>query len=333
MYAAEFNISDEVFRFSGQSDLDAWSIRDQLVSSCARYSRWLTQDIHLTMQRIRDLADFFPFWQRRKSTGRRPVRERDLLVAFLLKQLFNATFRQLQGLLELLREYFVLDRVPHHTVLSRKNRSSRWTTIWHRFHDFVVASLPGRDVVVATDATGFSGRKRPWREVDHGLKATQDWVKTHAAIEVDSFIVLSYQLTESNVHESQMFSEVWNGLPNKVSPRRSLADSAYFGNDCLVAARQHGATPLHGIKKNARHFSKPETLYQKMASFWQHWPNRAAELYGKRNHAETAFSMIGGRFDHRIKCRSLTGRKNEVRSKIAAHNIRMLAWISFKSGN
>jgi hypothetical protein len=29
-----------------------------------------------------------------------------------------------------------------------------------------------------------------------------------------------------------------------------------------------------------------------MVSFWQHWPNRAAELYGKRNHAETAFSMI-----------------------------------------
>ena len=115
--------------------------------------------------------------------------------------------------------------------------------------------------------------------------------------------------------------------------KRSLADSAYYGEACLLAARQHGATPLHAIKKNARHFSKPETLYQKMASFWQHWPNRAAELYGKRNHAETAFSMIGGRSGHRIKCRSLTGRKNEVRSKIAAHNIRMMAWISFKSWN
>jgi hypothetical protein len=29
----------------------------------------------------------------------------------------------------------------------------------------------------------------------------------------------------------------------------------------------------------------------------------------------------------------LEGRKNEVRSKIAAHNIRMLAWMSFKSAN
>jgi len=333
MDATDILIDDEVFRFSGQSSIDSWSLRDHLVSSCARYSKWLVADLHLTMQRIKELADAFPFWQLIKRTGRPAVRERDLLIAFLVRQLFNATFRQLQALLELLSEYFHLDKVPQHTVLSRKNRSARWTTIWQRFHDFVVASLPRRSVVVATDATGFSGRKRPWREVDHDLKAAQDWVKTHAAIETDSFMVLSYSLTRSNVHDGQMFAEVWDRLPSNVSPKRSLADSAYHGESCLLAARQHGATPLHGIKKNARHFAKPETLYQKMASFWQHWPNRAAALFGKRNHAETVFSMIGGRFGHRLRCRSAAGRNNEVRSKIAAHNIRMLAWMSFKSAN
>jgi hypothetical protein len=267
MSATDIVIDEEVFRFSGQSLIDTWSLRDQLVSGAARYSKWLVADLHLTMQRIRELADTFPFWQRRKHTGRPPVKERDLLVAFLLRQLFNATFRQLQALLELFREYFRLDAVPHHTVLSRKNRSARWTNIWRRFHEFVLGTLPKRKVVVATDATGFSGRKRPWREVDHGLRATQDWVKTHAAIETDSFIVLSYELTASNVHESQMFASVWDGLPANIVPKRSLADSAYHGEACLLAARQHGAVPLHGIKKNARHFPKPETLYQRMVSF------------------------------------------------------------------
>jgi len=130
-----------------------------------------------------------------------------------------------------------------------------------------------------------------------------------------------------------MFSEVWDGLPDNVRPERSLADSAYHGEECLLVARQHGAVPLHGIKRNARHFPRPETLYLKMVSYWRHWPNRAAALFGKRNHAETAFSMIGGRSGHRIRCRSETGRKNEVRSKIAAHNIRMLAWMGFNSAN
>jgi hypothetical protein len=122
-----------------------------------------------------------------------------------------------------------------------------------------------------------------------------------------------------------MVPEVWNQLPKNVSPKRSLADSAYFGEDCLAAASGHGTTPLRGIKKNARHFRKPETRYQKMASFWQHWPNRAAALYGKCNHAETAFSMIGRLFGYRIRCRSKTGRKNEFQAKIAMFNLLLLA--------
>ena len=50
-------------------------------------------------------------------------------------------------------------------------------------------------------------------------------------------------------------------MPNNVSPKRSLADSACFGNNYLAAVRQHGATPLHKIKKNAKGFEEPETFY------------------------------------------------------------------------
>ena len=100
---------------------------------------------------------------------------------------------------------------------------------------------------------------------------------------------------------------------------------------CLAAARQHGATPLHGIKRNARHFARPETFYQKMVSFWQHWPNRAAALYGKRNHAETAFSMIQRLFGYRLRCRTEIGRKNEVQAKLSMFNLFLLArkdWVA-----
>ncbi len=128
-------------------------------------------------------------------------------------------------------------------------------------------------------------------------------MKTHAVIDTDTLIVLSYKYNDSKVHECQMFSRVWDGLPRNVKPKRILVDSAYHGETCLLAACQHGAVPLHGINKNARHFMKPEALNQKTASFWRHWPKRAATLYGKRNHAEAAFSMIRGRFGHRIRCR------------------------------
>jgi transposase len=178
---------------------------------------------------------------------------------------------------------------------------------------------------VATDATGYSGRKRSWRETSYAMKAKENCVKVHAAMEVDEFLVLSYGLTKSNVHESQVFEEVWQKLPENVRPIRSLADSAYFGNNCLAAARQRGATPLHAIKSNARDFKEPETFYQKLASFAKHWPRRFAALTAKRNHVETVFSMIDKALGYRLRCRNRNSRKNEVGCKLAMFNLLQLA--------
>jgi len=67
MCSTELCICNEIFNFSGQNKIDTWALRDVLISGTARYSRWLVDDIHLTMQRILDLADRFPFWQRERE--------------------------------------------------------------------------------------------------------------------------------------------------------------------------------------------------------------------------------------------------------------------------
>jgi transposase len=82
---------------------------------------------------------------------------------------------------------------------------------------------------------------------------------------------------------------------------------------------------LHKIKKNAKNFKKPATSYEKLDNFAHHWPKRFAALTAKRTHSETAFSMIGRLFGYRIKCRTKTGRKNEVQAKIAMFNLLLLA--------
>jgi len=330
MIPAELRIPEEVFSFSGQTTVDTWSLKDEIaLSAIARYSNWLVEELHLCMQRIRDLVDSFPFWQHRR-TGRPPAKERDLMIVFLLRQLFDSTFRRTQTVMECFRDYFRLNRVPHHTVLSRKNRSRRWSVIWRRFHEFVRELLPRRKAIIATDATGYSGRKRGWKETPYAIRANQDWVKLHAAIEVDRFVVLSHSMSKSNVHDSQLLETVWNDLPENVVPKRSLADSAYNGKKCLQVAKEHGATPMHGIKKNAVYRHRPETEYQRMVNFAIHWPNRYKKMRGMRNHAETAFGMIQSRFGYRIRCRTKKGRKNEVQAKVSSHNIRMLALMSFQ---
>jgi transposase len=325
MCATEAEMPCEIFKFSGQSRIDAFSMDEDALLPLCDYDEIMVGRVRMCLEAIRMHADGFPFWQHRRPTGRPPVEERTLLIAFLVRQLFKATFRDTEGLLTLLAEYFEIDRIPDHSVLVKKNKERRWLTLWRRFHAHVLSHLPKREVIVATDSTGYSGRNDSWRETDYGIRAIQDWVKTHAAIEVDSFFVLSYELTKSNVHESQMFEDVWGGLPDNVIPERSLADSAYNGEKCLQVALRHGATPYHGIKKNARFFKHPETAYESMTNFAAHWPNRRAELYGKRNHAEAAFSMIVRLFGHRLRCRSKIGRKNEVQAKLSMFNVFLLA--------
>jgi len=86
------------------------------------------------------------------------------------------------------KDYFRLERVPNHRVMGGKNRSKRWSTI-SRFQRFVLERLPWRKPVVATDATGFSGRKKRWGEHDDAVRARRSRVKGHAAVEVDSFFI------------------------------------------------------------------------------------------------------------------------------------------------
>ena len=317
---------EDVFKFSGQSWLDTWELRNAFeCMGWASYSDWLVDELPFCLQRIRDLADGFSYWQHRKRTGRPAMPERVLLIGFLVRQFFQTTFRQTEALLRLFQEYFQLGWVPDHTTMSKKNRSKRWTTLWKRFHRYLLKLLPQRNSIVASDATGYSGRKQHWVDVPYGVRANQDWVKVHATIETETFFILSYTLTESNVHESQQYNQLWQNLPDNIQPKKSLADSAYTSEKCLQVARQHGATPYHGIKKNAIYHRHPTTAYQRMVNFARHWPNRYQKAYGKRSHIETAFSMIDARFGHRIRSRTKTARKNETQTKICAHNIRTLA--------
>ena len=263
MTTTEIAIPNSIFNFCGQVHLDTYALDVERVAvEVDRHDDRAINGLRLSLEAIRKQADSFSYWQRRERLGRPAYEERTLLVSFLIQQLLGLTFRETEGVLVMVRDYYRLERVPDHSTLSRKRSSTRWTRVLERFFRHIVAVLPRRSVVVATDAMGHSGRKRSWRETKHARRAKEDWVKVHATIEVDGFIVLSYSLTRSNVHDSRMFITVWNKLPRNVVTKRSLADSAYHGEKCLAAARQHGATPLHSIKKNARNYERPSNFYR-----------------------------------------------------------------------
>ena len=326
MVATEIALPRGIFSFSGQTRMDTFSLDlDELSIDFERYDDVAIHGLRLAMEAIRRHADEFPYWQRRKRVGRPGTDERTLLIVFMLQQLLGLTFRETEGVLALVKGYYTIEHVPDHSTMSRKLSSMRWSTLLDRFFEHLITPLPEREAVVITDATGYSGRKRAWRATKHAQRATEDWTKAHVTIEMDRFVILSFRLTRSNVHESQVFEAVWDALPDNVVPIRSLADSAYMGDDCLAVARRHGATPLHKIKKNSKNREEPETFYEKLVNFAHHWPNRFAALTAKRSHVETVFSMVDSLLGYRLRCRTRRGRRNEVRVKYCLFDMIQLA--------
>ena len=87
----------------------------------------------------------------------------------------------------------------------------------------------------------------------------------------------------------------------------------------------HEATPLHGIKKNARDFERPKNFYQKLVNFAHQWPKRFAAITAKLAYSETVFSMIDALLGYRLRCRTKVDRRNEVRVKFCLFNLFQMA--------
>jgi len=210
--------------------------------------------------------------------------------------------------------------------LTQKNRSRRFQQVLGRFLEFIAERLGPRKSVLITDATGFASHARTWRESSYEDRARNNWVKAHCVLERETGLFVRVELTPGRVHESQVFAELWSSIPDCIEAIRSLADAGYFGNDCLVAAKAVGATPIHDIKSNARHVRFPKTDYQQLVNFAIHWPNRYRRLKSPRKEIEGAFGQIKQAFGHRLSCRKKQARENEVMAKFIAHNVRTLAF-------
>ena len=157
-------------------------------------------------------------------------------------------------------------------------------------------------------------------------------MKANCAVEVPQRLILSPVLTAGRRSESLSFEQVWDGLPDNVTPIRSLADSAYSGQPNLEVVTAHGAIPFHSIPKNARHESIPISERENMVEFATYWPNRAAKLRSLRQMVETTFSHLKELYGDRLRCRSPMGRRSEVWTKFAVLNVRTITFRQILSG-
>ena len=113
-----------------------------------RYDDRAVFSLRLALEAVRLRASDFAYWQRRKDVERLAYGDRPLLIAFLLQQLLDRSFREMEGFLPLVKEYFKIEAVPDHSTLSRRFSSERWSKVLDRFFQHLLAALPRRKAVV-----------------------------------------------------------------------------------------------------------------------------------------------------------------------------------------
>lgn len=114
--------------------------------------------------------------------------------------------------------------------------------------------------------------------------------------------------------------------PRIIVPKRSLVGSTHRGRRCSAAAMMHGAPPLHGIERKARHHAGPRTDHGR-------WSRPGAGRI-ERPYLQQARS----RGDSALECRRplrpprpVPGRhlwKDEVRTKLVPFAVHIVRWMS-----
>jgi hypothetical protein len=331
----ELGISPGLFAFSGQSELDPWTWTEAIEQmGWKRYELVHSHGYELGLQRIRDLVRKFPTWQHRNTFGRPQTDERAVLLGLLLRQYTRGTFRQIESFLRGRMQFFRLTHVPDASTLSLKNRSRRFSYLLQRFFEFVLERLPRRNVIVATDATGFGTEKRTWRDTPYPYRTKRkEWVKANCTVEIPQMLILSFDLSPGRRSEALTMGKAWSRLPSNVKPYRSLADSAYSGQDCVEVALAHGATPFHAFPQNAKHWAVPIGEREKMVNFGTHWPNRARKLRARRALIEALFAKVKDLLGERLRCKRWVARCNEVIAKFAVYNLRTILLREIMAGS
>jgi len=131
MTATMIEMPSSIFNFSGQTHLDTFSIRFEEVSiDFDSYDDLAINGLRLAMEAIRLRADDFSYWQRRRPVGRPAYGDRIVLIAILVQQLMDLSFRETEGMLAMMKDYYSIETVPDHSTICRRSRQAASRPCW-----------------------------------------------------------------------------------------------------------------------------------------------------------------------------------------------------------
>lgn len=225
----------------------------------------------------------------KKDCGRpRKYSQTAIELCLTLRLLFHLPLRQTQGFVEgLIAKLSLCIQCPDYTLLSR--RAPELEKKLKRF------AQPKGAVHVLIDSSGLKVfGEGEWKVRTHGKDKRRTWKKIHITIDADGKMVLSTEITSSNVHDSTMVKPLLDPIENIED---FTGDGAYDTDGSYRYLENRKAKPIIPPRENAitddRHSAERNAAVRKIHEYGDNeearkrWKQEVG--YHKRSLVENAF--------------------------------------------
>lgn len=246
---------------------------------------------------------------RKKSGAPYKYPESFILFASVIYSFFRMPYRQLEGFIDKLGMF-----VPGLI-------SADYTTLHRRISKSALhIPIPEDDVIVAVDSTGMKVTNRgEWMREKHG-RVRRGWLKVHVAVDVESKKLLSIEVTEEKIADS----EVLRPLLKNVNIEDGLMDGAFDTNDAFNFMKEKGVDcPGIKIRENAvvgeELSPRSNAVLDYLKNGYKGWKQK--HQYGRRWAAEGYFSSVKRIFGETVRASSISGMISETKRLFILYNM------------
>jgi len=265
--------------------------------------------------------------------GRRSQHAAHMIFCMCLKVYSGFSGRRIISELELCKNKFFIESVPHFNSLFNYFGCRNITKHLKYLVELSALPLVQLETKFAIDSTGFSERKymERWSSARQKYSMHQQYKKAHCIYGVHSNIIPNVIITEGTEADSPRFKELLQNTADNFDVQQIVADMAYSSRENLQAAEDLGVTPYIPFKKNAVGKSRGAPAWSRIYKYFKEKNEEYMKNYHVRSNAESGFFMIKQRFGDSVMFKETIAQKNEILCKILCHNLCVLAQELFLS--
>ncbi len=266
-------------------------------------------EFYLDLECVKNWQRELKQMNRKKSGAPYKYPESFILFASVIYSFFRMPYRQLEGFIDKLGTF-----VPGLI-------SADYTTLHRRISKSALQiPIPEDDVVVAVDSTGMKVTNRgEWMREKHG-RVRRGWLKVHVAVDVKSKKLLSIEVTEEKIADS----EVLRPLLKDVNIEDGLMDGGFDTNDAFNFMKEKGVDcPGIKIRENAVVGEEPSPRSNAVLDYlkngYKGWKQK--HQYGRRWAVEGYFSSVKRIFGETVRASSIRGMISEIKRLFILYNM------------